>query len=362
MIRRVFGILLTIIFFTALYAGRFHAISASLVYSQNEAEQKLIEEILKLDSKIHALTRKINELSFQNRELKKVLAAKRLELIRLDDQLKERRKKLARWVVFSYKGGMGTFLAVLVGAENMGDFLRRLDNIVFVLEYYNNVISETRNLILYQKREESYVMEKQKEIQALEEEARRALEELQEARALKEQELIKAKNILEDTAFLEKISKNWQEALPSLDYLLKNLSSLPWTSISPDSLKVNYFTLTARAEFIDKSITEKLLSGNDKLKNVYFTFSPEGITVSEKDPDEKPLYSVTCRLELGENNRIKIQPIRLEFNGVVLPPEVIHDLTKGHDLSFIPPPLPYDLKITSISTEEGKLILYLKKY
>lgn len=251
---------------------------------------------------------------------------------------------------------------MLVGAEDLGDFLRRFDNITRVLEYYNNIISETRNLLLYKKREESYIMEKQKEIQALEEEARKALKELQEALAQKEQELIRAKNILENTVNLEKISKNWQEALPSLDYLLKNLSSLPWSSISPDSLKVNYLTLTARAEFIDKSITEKLFSGNDKLKNAYFTFSPEGITLSEKGPDGKPLYSITCRLELEENNKIKIIPIRVEFNGVLLPPEVIHDLTKGHDLSFTPPPLPYDLKITSISTEEGKLILYLKKY
>ncbi|MCG0275137.1 MAG: hypothetical protein L5655_03105 [Thermosediminibacteraceae bacterium] len=358
--KKYLSILLLVFFF--MISNELYAISAPPLFSHNEREQQIIEEILRLDSKIHAITLKLNELSAKESELKKALDAKRAELNLLGNRLNERRQKLARWIVFSYKNGMGTFLAVLVGAESIGDFFRRLDNIKYVLEYYNSVITETKNLLFLQKQEESYIMEKQKEIQALQEQTRKTLEELQEARAEKEQELNNARKILSDTSFLEKTSKNWQEILPSLDYLLKNLSSLPWRSISPDNLKVNYLTLTARAEFIDKSITEKLLSGNDKLKNVYFTFSPEGITVSEKGPDGKTMYSITCRPELLNDNRIKIIPIKLEFNGVTLPPEVINDLTKDLDLSFTPPPLPYDLKITSISTEEHKLILYLRKY
>ncbi|MDN5332474.1 MAG: hypothetical protein PWP45_1699 [Tepidanaerobacteraceae bacterium] len=360
MARKAF--LISVFFAAFLFNRTLFALLASPVLTQNESEQKLIEEILRLDSKIHAINIKLSELAEKKKELEESLALKRIALNRLSVKLKENRKKLARWIVFSYKNGIGTFLSVLVGAENAGDFLRRFDNIVFLLEYYNNIISETRNLFLLQKQEESFIMEKHKEIRALEDQTRKSLEELMETRTKKEQELINARKILDNTSFLENTSKNWQEVLPSLDYLLKNFSSLPWSSISPDNLKVNYLTLTARAEFTDRTLTEKLLSGNDKLKNASFTFGPEGITVSEKGPQGQILYSLTCRLELLSNNRIKIEPIKIEFNGVTLPPEVIQDLTKNIDLSFTPPPMPYDLKIISISTEEHKLILYLKKY
>ncbi|WP_162991087.1 coiled-coil domain-containing protein [Biomaibacter acetigenes] len=325
-------------------------------------EQKLIEEILALDSRVLALQNRVNELSAQNNELKKSLSQKRKELSRLDRDVRDRQKRLSRWIVFSFKGGMGNFLGVLVGAEDMGDFFRRLDNIIFIMEYYNNMIVETKSLISRRKQEELEIMEKQNRIQELEQQAKKALEELKATIAEKQRELAHARMLLKDTSFLEEMSENWQEALPSLDYLLKNLTALPWTSISPDDLKVNWFTLTARAEFKDTSLTQKLLSKDEKLKNVYFTFHREGLTVSEKKPESSvPLYSITCSLELTEEQKIKFTPKSLEFNGVILPPEVIKELMKDYNMEFTPPPLPQDLKIASISTEEGKLIMYLKR-
>lgn len=326
------------------------------------AEQKLLEEILELDSRVLALQNRVNELSLQNNELKKELAQKRRELSKLDRDVKERQKKLSQWILFSFKGGMGNFLAVLVGAENMGDFFRRLDNIVFIMEYYNNIISETKTLISSRKQEEIEIMEKQNQIQSLSEQARLALEKIRQAIAEKQRQLAHARMILKDTSFLEEMSENWQQILPSLDYLLKNLTSLPWSSVSPDDLKVNWFTLTARAEFKDVSLTKVLFSKDKKLKNVYFTFSTEGITVSEKKPESSvPLYSITCTMDLTEQQKIRFTPKSLEFNGVTLPPDVIKELMKDYNLEFTPPPLPQDLKITSISTEEGKLIMYLKR-
>jgi peptidoglycan hydrolase CwlO-like protein len=330
--------------------------------SLESTEQKLIEDILALDSRVLALKKQVKELSDRNRELKKDLARMRSELSRLNADFKDRQNRLARWIVFSYKGGMGNFLAVLVGAEDMGDFFRRLDNILFFMEYYNNVITETRSLISLRKQEESNIMENQKQVEALEEQAKRALKDIQETLAQKQKELQHARMVLKDTAFLEEISRNWQEALPSLDYLLKNLSKLPWNSISPDNIKVNYFTLTARAEFTDASLTRKLLSGDEKLKNVYFKFHSGGVTVAEKKPESSvPTYSITCALELTEEQKIKFTPTSLEFAGVTLPPRVIQELMSDYDMVFTPPPIPYDLKITSIEIEEGKLIMLLKK-
>ncbi|HHW03277.1 MAG TPA: hypothetical protein GXX35_10820 [Thermoanaerobacterales bacterium] len=325
-------------------------------------EQKLIEEILALDSRALALQNQINELSAQNNELKRSLSEKRRELSMLDGAVRDRQKKLSRWIVFSFKGGIGSFLGVLVGAEDMGEFFRRLDNITFIIEYYNNMIIETKSLIFRRKQEEMEIMNKQNLVQELEQKAKKALEELKSVIAQKQKELAHARMVLKDTSFLEEISENWQDALPSLNYLLKNLTSLPWTSISPDNLKVNWFTLTARAEFKDTSLTQKLFSNDEKLKNVYFRFHPEGVTVSEKKPESSvPIYSITCSLELTEEQKIKFSPKNLEFNGVVLPPAVIKELMKDNNMEFTPPPLPQDLKITSISTEEGKLIMYLKR-
>ena len=129
-------------------------------------------------------------------------------------------------------------LSVLVGAEDLGEFFRRFDNIMFFMEYYNNIIIETKALITHRKQEERSIMEKQREIQSLEKQAKLALEKITETITQKQKELRHARLILKDTAFLEEISEDWQESLPSLDYLLKNLSSLPWSKLTPDDLKV----------------------------------------------------------------------------------------------------------------------------
>jgi hypothetical protein len=329
---------------------------------QDSIQQKLIEEILALDSKVLALRNQIETLSKENKELKAVLKQKRIELSGLDDEVKKRQVTLSGWMVFSFKGGMGNFLSVLVGAENMGDFFRRLDNIMFFLEYYNNVIAETKSIISRRKQEEKVIMEKQNHVQSLEEQAQKALEEISKVLAKKKSELNRARMLLKDITFLEEISENWQEALPSLDYLLKNLSALPWSDISPDSVKVNYFNLTARAEFIDRSLTQKLLSKDEKLKNVYFEFNEDGITVTEKrSKGGSPIYSITCKMELTDDYKIRFVPTRLEFSGVTLPARVIAELMSDYDMMFTPPALPYNLKITSIHTEEGKLIMNLSK-
>jgi len=333
----------------------------SPVPTMDSKEQELLEEILSLDSKIHSLKEKISNLERQQEELNKTLLNNKRDLKKLEGTLKEKRKKLSSFVVFAYKGGFGTFLAVLAGSESLGEFLRRLDNIIFVTEYYNNVIDEVKTLIVLKKQEEEKIMEKQKKIAQLEKEAKNTLSELEKVKIFKETELAKARRIFKDPKFLEDMSKNWQVVLPSLDYLLKNLTSLPWTSISPDKLHVNYFTLTAKGEFYEKSLTEKLLSGKEELKNVYFKVTKEGITVFEKDKSGSTVYSITCTVALTEEGKIKFDPIRLEFNGITLPPEVIKDLLTGYDLSFTPPPLPYELKISSIETQEGKLIMNFKK-
>jgi len=327
-----------------------------------EVEQQLIEEILALDAKILALRNEIEQLSLENSKLRKQLELKQEELSSLNTTVANRQKELSRWIVFAFKGGMGNMLSVLVGAEDLGDFFRRFDNIVFFIEYYNNIIIETRALIAQRKQEERDIMDKQREIQALENQAKLALQKITQTIEEKQQELNRARLILKDTTFLEAISEDWQKSLPSLDYLLKNLSSLPWSSLRPDDLTVNYFAMTARAVFLDTSVTKTLLSKDENLKNVYFTFSTEGITVTEKNPDSNvPVYSITCDIQLTEDNKIKFNPKKLEFNGVTLPAKVIEELMADYNMEFTPPPLPYDLKITSIKTEEGKLIMNLKR-
>ena len=327
-----------------------------------DVEQRLIEEILTLDARILALKNEIEKLTLQNNELRKELEVKQNELSVLNSSFKERQNELSHWIVFSFKGGVGNMLSVLVGAEDLGEFFRRFDNIMFFMEYYNNIIIETKALITHRKQEERSIMEKQREIQSLEKQAKLALEKITETIAQKQKELRHARLILKDTAFLEEISEDWQESLPSLDYLLKNLSSLPWSKLTPDDLKVNYFAMTARAEFFDTSVTKTLLSEDDNLKDVFYTFDTEGIAVTEKKPDsDNPVYSITCSLHLTDEQKIEFTPIRLMFSGVTLPAKVIEELMADYDMVFTPPPLPYDLKITSISTEKGKLIMNFKK-
>ena len=327
-----------------------------------DLEQRLLEDILTLDSRLHHLEKQLESLSDENLAQKKALDKKRQELSTLDGVFKRRQKGLGKLIRFSYEGGNANLLAVLLGSEDLGDFFRRADNIRLFMEYYNNMIIETKTLITDRRREEFEIMEKQQQIQDLEQQAKMALEEIANTIAKKQAQLQRARLLLKDTAFLDRTSEKWQEALPSLDYLLKNLSSLPWNTLGPDNLKVNYFNLSARAEFYDENLSKKLLSEDEKLKDVSLKFNSQGITVVEQRPGSStPIYSITCSLELTQDQQVKFIPQHLEFNGVTLAPKVIDELMSDYTMVFVPPALPYDLKITSISTEEGKLIMNLKK-
>ena len=114
----------------------------------------------------------IEKLSAENQGLKQELLKMQEELTSLDSDVCLRQNQLSRWIVFSFKGGIGNMLSVLVGAEDLGEFFRRFDNIVFFIEYYNNIIIETQALITQRKQEERSMMEKQREIQNLEEQAK----------------------------------------------------------------------------------------------------------------------------------------------------------------------------------------------
>ena len=133
----------------------------------DDIEQRLIEEILTLDSKVLALQKEVDKLSSQNQELKEELKQKKEELSSLNSSINIRQNELSRWVIFSYKGGLGNMLAVLVGAEDFGDFFRRFDNIMFFLEYYNNIILETRSLYQTVNRRKRNIMEKQRKLMLL---------------------------------------------------------------------------------------------------------------------------------------------------------------------------------------------------
>jgi predicted amino acid-binding ACT domain protein len=70
-------------------------------------EQRLIEEILTLDARVLALKNKVEQLSVQNNELRRELEIKQKELSVLNSSFNKRQNELSRWIVFSYKGGVG---------------------------------------------------------------------------------------------------------------------------------------------------------------------------------------------------------------------------------------------------------------
>lgn len=336
--------------------------SVPLSAQTTASEQQIIEDILALDAKVLALKNEVEKLSDKNSELEAELKEKKNELALLNSSFSTQQKKLAKWIVFSFKGGTGSMLAVLLGAEDLGDFFRRYDNVMFFMEYYKSIIDETKNLISLREKEEDDILRRQHEIQSLEKQLKLTLDGITQTLKEKQKQLAEARAVLKDTTFLEDLSKNWQESLPSLDYLLKNLSALPWYNLDPDSLKIDYTSAAVKVEFSETTVTNTLLSQDKNLKNVYFKFYKGGVTVSEKNADgSAPLYSITCDIQIAENQKIKFIPKALEFRGVTLSSKVIDELMADYDLSFTPPPLPYNLKIYSVSTDEGKLILEFKR-
>ena len=87
----------------------------------DDIEQRLIEEILTLDSKVLALQKEVDKLSSQNQELKEELKQKKEELSSLNSSINIRQNELSRWVIFSY-GGLGTCLLCLSEQKILGIF------------------------------------------------------------------------------------------------------------------------------------------------------------------------------------------------------------------------------------------------
>ena len=121
------------------------SVKANLDKTRNEIKSNL-EKKDELDAEIVALTEQIKAAEFLIAEYESAIAEKQAEKEALQKKKDEQYNTLADMMKTSYMYGEDSYIDLILGSKDIGDFLRRLDFISYHMKYSKTVIDETSEI------------------------------------------------------------------------------------------------------------------------------------------------------------------------------------------------------------------------
>lgn len=310
-----------------------------------------LQEIMLLEVRLEAARRGLSELNAEVVELEHQLQDTRRETDAKQADLARQREQLERWLTFIYRQGFMPYLEVLVGASSYADFVSRWYLFQALLDYGAGLVESTAAAATEVQKKQAEVEAKLQAIKQKRRESQETLANIEKLLEQKQAALARAK-ASGDQATIE-MARRWEEELPDLQYLLSHFSQLPWQSVEPDSVQVNYQSLRVLATVSAESLTRAMVT-DARLARMEVEIDPEGVVIRGHGPD----FALTGQVSAGDN-RVYFHPDRLVFAGVDVGPEVVVAMLADYQLYFTFPSVFPGLRLESIRQGQGYFWLTL---
>lgn len=310
-----------------------------------------LQEIMLLEVRLQETRRYLSELNAGVVELEHQVQAARRETLEKQADLVRQRKQLEYWLTFIYRHGFMPYMEVLVGASSYADFVSRWYLLKALLDYGAGLVKSTAAAAAEVQKKQAEVEAKLQAIIQKRREAQEALASIEKLLEQKQAALARAE-ASGDQATVE-MAKRWENELPDLQYLLSHFSQLPWQSVEPDSVQVDYQVLRVLATVSAESLT-RAMATDARLARMEVEIDREGVIIRGHDPD----FALTGRVSASDN-RVYFHPIRLVFAGVDVGPEVVTTMVADYQLYFTFPRVFPGLRLESIRQGQGYFLLTL---
>lgn len=314
-----------------------------------------IQQLLVIETQLAISRKELTILQGEVARLEQEVRKQSEQVSALREALKQQQEKLGQWLSYVYRRGPTPFLALLLGAEDFGDFAAKYTLLSHLVRYGLNQAEATEAALAAVEQKQAALEKELTTLQTKKEEAAAAVARLAALQAEKQAALARAEaeaaasgKAQED---IRRLLDGWQQSLPALAYLVTNFARLPWQNLQPDGLKVDYRHLTVEA-FIAEETLRRTLAADPPLARLTVRVKPGAVYV------EGPDFVLTSRVET-EGDRIRLVPQELRLPAAEVGEGILRDLFSACDLSF-PFESPYPgLRLRQVEAQDGRVVLHL---
>lgn len=349
--KTISAIMMIVLLFTSIKTS-YGDTGSDLERAQQE-QQKIIIELLNLDMENTKAQRELEQINKEIQNMTSAISQKSKEIENISNNISKERQILRSWFRFLYMDGTNAVLSLLLMSKNPGELLHRLVYIDIITNYFYGKL-DSLNILVKTKTDEENKLRTQK--LSLIEKQKSQMELIKKINGLKQSKSAMLEDIKRKIADYQKIwniSSNLDKSLPSLDYLLSNLSKLPWDTLETKDLSFSFFTVAA--SFSEKTITDMIRGYNDKLKNVTVMFSNNGFTISDGSA-----YTLSGAFSI-DNGKVKLDIKSINIGNITISDEALKKMLSGYDMAInIQSPVE-TFKLKEVTTGDGYVKFTLGK-
>jgi len=357
-------------FISSVMAFLLFFIGTTIVMGQNaaieEIERKLLnisEEEKQVLDELFMLYQEIESLEREGEELKEEIEAIRGNIKELEKSIErekiifnEKRDVLKSVLKTYQRMGPGTYIEILFEAENLADFLRRL-NVLRDLARNNEIllqsIEESKNRLEEKRNELS------KRIDSLEEKERLLAVNIENMKTLTEEREKYLASLADKRDYYQRqmgnIEKMWKDLKPFFQNMLKEFSKvMEMGNLPEDGVKIS-ISLSGVKGTIDEDTFNNIIKENFSLPEMRFAFYPGEVEISIPD---KHLV-LKGKFNVIDGHALKFIVSEGEFWGLSLSQSSLDELFQ-EDIILDLKPLIGSNKINSIEIKEKLIEMAIK--
>ncbi|MGF7399347.1 hypothetical protein PQ689_05835 [Thermoanaerobacterium thermosaccharolyticum] len=310
-------------------------------------EQKIVLELFNLDMEKARSLRLLDQINMEIINTNEKIDSMEREISSLNQDIVKERNNVKSWFRFLYMNETNTILSLLLMSNNASELLHRLIYIDIITNYFYSKLDHINYLLKNKKSEEEALNNQRNDLKKKLDEQKNLVFKIEQLESSKRAMLVNIKRQIGDYQKILSLSESLETSIPSLDFLLNNISKLPWDSLQPDNINIQFDAVSA--SFSDVSISNMIDNYDVMLKNVKIAFDDSGFTLIDGDNYTlKGIFKV-------DGGKINFNIESITIKSVEITGEYLNNLIKNYKtvLNFESPLKSY--KLDGVETTNGEV-------
>ena len=322
-------------------------------------EKAVLEELFFLSQQIDEMNRISEELQRQTESLEKEISATETDITKRQEDYDKQLEILEQVLVVYQKNGPASSLEILLSAENLTDFIKRL-NVLRTLSHNTGEMLQT-----IEKEKDALISERETLVsnKALLERNREDLQLAlnQKLQLKQEQEEFLASLSEERKKYqdqLNQLDQSWSEAKALFSNVSKEFSRVFYESnLQVEDFNLGFDFLSVRGS-VSETLINEIIKKDTKLPEMVFDISPERIQIEV--PENQLLLRGTMAVE--SKSVLKFAITEGTFYGMKLEKASIEELFRNGYLLIDFSELIGDISIQSVELKDGFIEFKVKPF
>ncbi|MBP2072644.1 MULTISPECIES: coiled-coil domain-containing protein [Thermoanaerobacterium] len=310
-------------------------------------EKKIVLELFNLNMEKARSLRLLDQINMEIININEKIDSMEKEISSLNQDIVRERNNVKSWFRFLYMNGTNTILSLLLMSNNASELLHRLIYIDIITNYFYSKLDHINYLLKNKKSEEEALNNQRNDLKKKLDEQKNMVLKIEQLESSKNAMLVNIKRQIGDYQKILSLSESLETSIPSLDFLLNNISKLPWDSLQPDNIDIQFDAVSASLS--DVSISNMIDNYDVMLKNVKIAFDDSGFTLIDGDN-----YTLEGIFKV-DGGKINFNIESIDVKGVEITGEYLNNLIKNYNtvLDFESPLKQY--KLDSVETANGEV-------